>query len=346
MRYIPLVMIKSITLTNIRNFENKSITFNGGMTYIYGVNGSGKTTILEAIHTIATTKSHRTTEDKEMIKDGSPFGKITLHDDDHTYEMVITSQGKRVWLDRVEKKKLSNFIGNLHVVMFAPEDIDLVKGNPQIKRHFLDVSMVQMDKTYIEILIFYKKILKQRNALLKKLQKNDDMTFLNVINDQLVEAGNKIIFRRAQFIEALEIEFMSVCKTFQLDMTTLTYKPSVEENQLKKYLEQSIHQDMLSKTTNFGPHRDDLMIGFKDKNAKHVASQGQARLLALALKIAYYNMLKTNTSKEVTLLLDDVLSELDQENQKRVIDLNAHSKQTLINSAVLLKMTKTNNIEL
>ena len=339
-------MIKSLTLTNIRNFENKTLTFKDGMTYIYGVNGSGKTTILEAIHMVATTKSHRTTEDKEIIKEGAPFGKITLNDDNHTYEMVITNQGKRVWLDRLEKKKLSNFIGNLHVVMFAPEDIELVKGNPQIKRHFLDVSMVQINKTFIEILILYKKILKQRNALLKKLQKHDDMTFLNVINDQLVEVGKNIIESRYLFIEKLDIEFRQVCKSFELDMTSLTYKPSVEINHFKKGLEQNVNQDMLSKTTNIGPHRDDLIIGFKTKNAKHNASQGQARLLALAVKVAYYNMLKKNTKIDVTLLLDDVLSELDHLNQKRVIELNAQSEQTLINSAVLLEFTKTNHIEL
>lgn len=346
MRYIPLVMIKSLELTNIRNFEKKSIKFNEGLTYIYGINGSGKTTILEAIHLIATTKSHRTTEDKEIIKEGAPFGKITLKDDHHLYEMVITSQGKRVWLDQIEKKKLSNFIGHLHVVMFAPEDIDLVKGNPQTKRHFLDVSMVQIDKIYIETLMIYKKILKQRNALLKKLQKSDDMIFLKVINDQLVEAGNKIINDRLKFIERLEKEFKAVCKTFQLEMTSLKYKPSVEESHFKESLEQSINQDILSKTTNYGPHRDDLIIGFKNKNAKHVASQGQSRLLALALKIAYYNLIKINSNNQVTLLLDDVLSELDQLNQSRVIELNKDSEQTIINSAVLLEITKTNHIDL
>jgi DNA replication and repair protein RecF len=327
-------MIKSMTLINIRNFEHKEVVFLKDMTYMYGPNGSGKTTILEAIHLIATTKSHRTSEEKDVIKEGAPFGKITLIDESHTYEMVITNQGKRVWLDHVEKKKLSNFIGYLYVVMFAPEDIDLVKGNPQFKRQFLDVAMVQIDKSYLDILQTYKKILKQRNALLKKLKPNDDFTFLEVINEQLMETGKIIIKKRAHFIETLNQIFIQTCHKFELHHTEIQYKPSVTEQKFKETLNQSLNQDLITKTTNHGPHRDDFLFIFNNKNAKQNASQGQSRLLALALKIALYQTLKEDPLKKVTLLLDDVLSELDIENQSRVLSLKEDAQQMILNSAV------------
>jgi DNA replication and repair protein RecF len=342
MRFIHLVMIKSMTLTNIRNFEHKDVIFQKDMTYMYGPNGSGKTTILEAIHLIATTKSHRTSEEKEVIKEGAPFGKITLVDDQHTYEMVITNQGKRVWLDHVEKKKLSNFIGYLYVVMFAPEDIDLVKGNPQFKRQFLDVAMVQIDKAYLDTLSMYKKILKQRNALLKKLKIGDDLTFLEVINEQLMESGKKIIKTRSQFMETLNEIFTQTCQKFELNYAEIIYKPNTTENKFKDTLNQNIHQDLITKTTNHGPHRDDFLFLFHNKNAKQNASQGQARLLALALKIALYQTLKEDPSKKVTLLLDDVLSELDIENQERVLSLKKEAQQMILNSAIEHKHHKKN----
>lgn len=342
MRFTPLAMIKSMTLTNIRNFEHKEVVFQKDMTYMYGPNGSGKTTILEAIHLISTTKSHRTSEEKEVIKEGAPFGKITLTDDTHTYEMVITNQGKRVWLDQVEKKKLSNFIGYLHVVMFAPEDIDLVKGNPQFKRQFLDVSMVQINKNYLDILSAYKKILKQRNALLKKIKLNDDYTFLEVINEQLIDIGKKIIDSRSLFIEKLNLVFIQTCKKFDLENTSIHYKPSTLTQSFKETLTQSTHQDIMTKTTNYGPHRDDFLFVFQNKNAKQKASQGQARLLALALKVALYQTLKEDPLKKVTLLLDDVLSELDVENQQRVLKLKEDAQQMILNSAVEHKNSNKN----
>ena len=334
MRFIHLAMIKSMTLINIRNFEHKEVVFQKDMTYMYGPNGSGKTTILEAIHLIATTKSHRTSEEKDVIKEGAPFGKITLVDDLHTYEMVITNQGKRVWLDHVEKKKLSNFIGYLYVVMFAPEDIDLVKGNPQFKRQFLDVAMVQIDKSYLDTLSTYKKILKQRNALLKKLKPDDDLTFLEVVNEQLMETGKKIIKSRNEFMETLNHVFIQTCHKFELNHTEIIYKPNVTEHKFKETLNQSRNQDIITKTTNHGPHRDDFIFMFHNKNAKQNASQGQSRLLALALKISLYQTLKEDPLKKVTLLLDDVLSELDIENQQRVLSLKENAQQMILNSAV------------
>ena len=345
MRYTPLAMIKSITLTNIRNFSNKHIEFKETNTNIYGPNGSGKTTILESIHAIATTKSHKASEEKEMIKDGKPFGKITLIDDTHTYEMVITTLGKRVWLDKQEKKKLSNFIGHLHIVLFAPEDIDLIKGNPQFKRQFLDVSMIQLDNPYIQKLSLYKQLLKQRNALLKRLKLNDDETFLNVLNDQLIEVGKEIIKARENFIERLNQVFNEICQSFQLVDAKVVYRPSVHIEKYAKSIQDSKQSDILSKTTNVGPHRDDFSVSFNQSIAKQYASQGQARLLALALKMAVYTLLK-QANKKVTLLLDDVLSELDIDNQKKVLELRTKDSQVILNSAIRLHHKNENDIEL
>ena len=345
MRYTPLAMIKSITLTNIRNFDYKQIVFKNENTNIYGPNGSGKTTILESIHAIATTKSHKANEEKEMIQEGKPFGKITLIDDKHTYEMVITSQGKRVWLDKQEKKKLSNFIGHLHIVLFAPEDIQLVKGNPQIKRQFLDVSMIQLDNLYIQALTHYKNLLKQRNALLKRIKMGDDNTFLHVLNEQLVEVGKSIIKKREKFIFELNTIYPKICEEFNLTDAKIIYKPNVTPDKYFKSVLDNEQADIINKTTQIGPHRDDFLITFNQYSAKQNASQGQARILSLALKISFYHLLKSN-QKETTLLLDDVLSELDEVNQEKVLNLKAKEQQVILNSAVRLYKQNQSDIEL
>lgn len=328
-------MIKEITLTNFRCFIKKNISFHQHMTYIHGMNGSGKTSILEAIHMVSNGRSHRTTEDKNMILKEAPFGKITIQTTDHhTYEVVITPKGKRVWLDHQEIKKLSKFVGHLKSVLFSPEDIDLVKGTPQFKRQFLDVSMMQIDPSYIETLNIYKKILKQRNALLKKIGKDQDLTFLNVLSEQLSSYGKIIIEKRDMFLKTLNKEFADIYQQFNDAEVTILYKPNVHANEILQTMMHNHVSDIILKTSSTGPHRDDIQIMYNGSIAKDQASQGQQRLIAIAMKLAVLEHIKHATNQSVVLLLDDVLSELDEEKQTFILSYQQNNQQTIINSAI------------
>lgn len=308
------------------------MTFDHLQTYMFGDNGVGKTTILEAIHMIATTKSHRTSQEKEIIQDGKSFSKITLETNQNTFEMVLTDKGKRVWLNGVEKRKLSQFIGYLNVVMFAPEDIELIKGSPSYRRQFLDIALIQIDAEYLDTLTRFRKILKQRNALLKKLELNGDLTFLNILSEQLQIEAKTIIEKRKQLINILNQEMQSITKQFQLDSVKLEYDEDVTIEQLYLHLSSKQKIDIIQQTTSKGPHKDDFTVFFEHKNASQYASQGQQRLLALSLKLALFQYLKKESSKELILLLDDVLSELDETHQQQLLTYEFQQHPLIMNS--------------
>lgn len=339
-------MINSIELKNIRCFEHLNLSFDDRFTYIHGDNGSGKTTILEAIHMISNGRSHRTTDDKLLITDDAPFGKISLSMNAHTYEVVLTHKGKRVWINHQEIKKLSQFVGRLKSVLFSPEDIQLVKGAPQFKRQFLDVSMMQIDPIYIDTLNTYKKLLKQRNALLKKIKPGEDKTFLNVLSEQLVTYGTSMISQRQQFITSLNEAFKDIYRTFNDANVKVLYKPNVNTESLNQALLIEQDVDIMMKTTTSGPHRDDIIVLFNGSTAKDKASQGQQRLLAVVLKLAVLHLIKEKTKQPVVLLLDDVLSELDEDKQQRILSFYKENQQTIINSAHQHDVTKGKTIAL
>lgn len=325
-------MIKSIILSNTRCFQQKKIVFEQPQTYMFGDNGVGKTTILEAVHMIATTKSHRTNQDKDIIQDGKPFSKITLETNENTFEMVITDKGKRVWLNGVEKRKLSQFIGHLNVVLFAPEDIELIKGTPTYRRQFLDIAMTQIDPEYLDTLTRYKKILKQRNALLKKIKINEDVTFLNILSEQLLIEAKIMIEKRNQLIRILHDVIQPIAQQFQLEFVTLEYNKDSTLEQLKQHLLTKQTVDIMQQATSRGPHKDDFTVYFQQKKASNYASQGQQRLLALALKLALFQQLKQASKKELVLLLDDVLSELDETHQQQLLTYEFQNYPLIMNS--------------
>ena len=325
-------MIKTLALMNTRCFHQKKLIFEHPQTYMFGDNGVGKTTILEAIHMIATTKSHRTNQDKEIIQEGKPFSKITIETNQNTFEMVITDKGKRVWFNGVEKRKLSQFIGHLNVVLFAPEDIELIKGSPAYRRQFLDIAMIQIDPSYLDILTKYKKILKQRNALLKKIDVTGDFTFLDILSEQLLIEAKTMIEKRTQLISTLNDVIQPITKQFQLPLVKIEYNDDVNLEQLKLHLLTKQKIDIIQQATSRGPHKDDLTVYYEQKNASQYASQGQQRLLALSLKLALFQHLKKESNKELILLLDDVLSELDETHQQQLLTYEFQNYPLIMNS--------------
>lgn len=330
-------MIKRIQLKNIRNHKSLELQFNQSFAYIHGLNGSGKTSILEAIYFCATTKSHRTNDEKDVISNGEPFASVKLWQDDDRYEVVLSKTGKRASINGVEKRKISDFIGHLRIVMFAPEDLELIQGSPQERRQFVDLEWMQLNKNYLRHLNTYKQVLKQRNSLLKKIAIDDDYTFLNILGDQLYEVGSKIIAERTVFVNELNQLFKTVYQRFSKHDVDLHYQPDVDDKAFLNALRKNQKQDILYQTTLAGPHRDDFIFRFNGFEAKSYASQGEQRLMVIALKLALLELIKKKTNQQVTLLLDDVLSELDEERQNLFLKELPNEHQIIMNSTHPIK---------
>ncbi len=330
-------MIKKINLKQFRNHALTELVFDKSFSYIHGLNGSGKTSILEAIYFCATTKSHRTNDEKELIKNNEPFAQVKIWTDQDRYEVVLSKTGKRASINSVEKRKISDFIGHLRVVMFAPEDLELIQGSPQARRQFIDLEWMQLNKNYLRYLNTYKNVLKQRNSLLKKLTIDDDYTFLNILGDQLYEVGSKIIEERMEFIKELNQIFQKIYLRFSEHNVELIYQPDVDQKGFLNALKKNQKQDILYQVTLSGPHRDDLVFRFNGFEAKSYASQGEQRLMVIALKLALLELIKNKTNQQVTLLLDDVLSELDEERQQLFLKQLPNEHQIIMNSTHMIE---------
>lgn len=303
-------MIEYLELRNFRNHEHIQIHFQSKNTFIEGLNGSGKTSIIEAIYYTSTLKSFKTTDDNALLQQNKPYFKIYLKTKKDEYEIVFNEGKKFLKINKLIYPKMSDFIANLKTIVFSAEDLNLIYGIPGIRRDFLDTVMVQINKDYLKNLSTYKKVLKERNALLKKLKIDSDFTFLKIINKRLEKEANIIIEARTAFINKLNKAFKMRFKSFTLkDDVEVIYQPNVSLNTLESVLNRRIKVDLFAETTSSGPHRDELLIMFNKNLAKDYASQGQNRLIILSLKLALIDLY--DNKDEIIILLDDVLSELD-----------------------------------
>lgn len=304
-------MIEYLELRNFRNHEQIKVEFNSKNTFIEGFNGSGKTSIIEAISYISFLKSFRTNEDDLLIKKSKEYFKIVLKTNNDTYEVVYNQGRKLLKINKIVVSKMSEFIANLKTIVFSPEDLNLVYGPPALRRMFMDQVMVQLNKNYLADLSTYKTILRERNALLKKLKGDSDLTFLNIINKRIEVEANKIISKREEFIEKLNRAFKRRFKSFNKnDDVEVVYEPNCALNTLEAVLNSRFKRDLFVESTSAGPHRDDMLIKFNNSPAKDIASQGQVRLITLSLKLALIDLY--NKGEEIIILLDDVLSEFDE----------------------------------
>lgn len=338
-------MIKKLSLRNFRNHKLLELNFNNKFVYINGPNGIGKTSILESIYYISTTKSHRTNNDLNVIKENEVFSQIKLETTKKKYMMVISDLGKVTSINNKEVKRLSDFVGDLKVVMFSPEDLNLIKGSPGIRRNFIDLELMKINKEYLNSLNLYKNILKQRNALLKEIDLTSDLTLLNILGNELYQIGSKIIDYRIDFINKLNEYTKEQYKQFSNNNIEIIYEPNVNKESFYKHLTNNQKQDILYKTTISGPHRDDFNVFFNEKEAKN-ASQGEIRLIVVAIKLGLLKIIKTTVNDDVILLLDDVLSELDSNIQNQFLKSLPEDIQIIMNSAIKIKSDKIQIINL
>jgi DNA replication and repair protein RecF len=340
--------IEELTLTNYRSYVKTNVTFENKVNVILGENAQGKTNIMESIFVLALAKSHRTTKEKELIRWNEEYAKIegTVKKSNGpvSVQLVITTKGKKAKVNSLEQRRLSDYIGSLNVVMFAPEDLNLVKGSPQVRRRFIDMEIGQVNPIYMHELNQYQKILHQRNHLLKNLQRSpkSDQTMLEILTEQLSEIAAKIIRKRIAFIEQLEKWAQPIHSGISRELETLNivYKPSLEvleSSDLSKMKEDYISKfreitkrEIDRGTTLLGPHRDDLEFLVNEKNVQTYGSQGQQRTTALSLKLAEIELIHEEVGEYPILLLDDVLSELDDFRQSHLLNTIQGKVQTFV----------------
>ncbi|CDQ37849.1 MULTISPECIES: DNA replication/repair protein RecF [Virgibacillus] len=342
--------IKQLQLKNYRNYHDLDISFDDKINVIIGENAQGKTNLMEAIYLLAFTKSHRTPREKELIKWEEEYakieGRITKRKQSFPLEIVISSKGKKAKLNRLEQKRLSDYIGALNVVMFAPEDLTIVKGAPQIRRRFIDMELGQIQPRYIYHLGQYQKILKQRNHVLKQLQRgvSRDTTMLHVLTEQLLDHAATLLERRFVFLDLLRKWASPIHHGIsrQLEKLEIKYSPTIEvsEEANKENIETiyaNKFNDIEAKeiergTTLIGPHRDDLLFIVNNKNVQTYGSQGQQRTTALSVKLAEIELIYNEVGEYPILLLDDVLSELDDYRQSHLLNTIHGKVQTFVST--------------
>ncbi|MBP1994593.1 DNA replication/repair protein RecF [Paenibacillus eucommiae] len=347
------MFLTKFSLQHYRNYEQVELSTNSNVNIFVGPNAQGKTNLLEAIYVMALTKSHRTHQDKELI--GWNSEQAFLHAEVNKkygpckLDLQITQKGKKAKINGLEQRKLSNFIGAMNVVMFAPEDLEIVKGAPGGRRRFLDMEIGQVQPSYLYDLSQYQKILQQRNHGLKQSIGSGQAgeALLAVWNEQLAQYGVKIMKKRQSFIKKLQHWAETIHKGITNDQESLTirYAPSFEfpENedesvlfsQFMIKLSQVKDQELRRGITLVGPHRDDLLFFINEKEVQTYGSQGQQRTTALSLKLAEIELIHGEVGEYPLLLLDDVLSELDEYRQTQLIRTFQRKVQTFITTTGL-----------
>ena len=345
--------LTNLQLQNFRNYESVQLEFTDGVHVFIGENAQGKTNLMESIYTLAMTKSHRTTNDKELIGWNKEFatikGTVEKTTTKTNLELQFSKKGKIAKVNYLEQKRLSSYLGNLNVILFAPENLTLVKGSPQNRRKFVDMELGQMSSLYLYDLVEYNRVLKQRNTYLKQLaiKKKQPDEYLDVLSEMLSELASKIVFHRLDFMKQLEALAIPIHDQLSLgrEKFSVSYQATIPlEDGLTPSQMKEIYMNQFKKnqtreadqaTTLIGPHRDDLIFYLNEVPVQTYGSQGQQRSTVLSLKLAEIELMKLSTGEYPLLLLDDVLSELDDDRQTHLIKAIENKVQTFITTTSL-----------
>lgn len=331
------MIIRSLELKNFRNYADLGITFDTGTNILYGDNAQGKTNVLESLYVSGTTKSHRGSRDREMIRFDTEAAHIrtVVEKNGAAHKIDIhlkKNSAKGIAVNGVPIRKAGELFGLLNLVVFSPEDLNIIKDGPTQRRRFLDMELSQLDRIYLHNLTKYHKVLQQRNKLLKDIHFRPDLeATLPVWEEQLIGYGTKIIQRRAQFLEELNDIICDIHANISggKEKLQLCYEPAAAAEEFARKMEESRQRDLKMGMTSYGPHRDDVSFLINDTDIRKYGSQGQQRTAALSLKLAEIELVRQLIHDTPVLLLDDVLSELDSSRQNYLLG-SIHDIQTII----------------
>lgn len=331
------MVIKSLKLKNYRNYELLDLTFDPKTNILYGDNAQGKTNILEALYLSGTTKSHRGTKDRDLVRFGCDEAHLETIVEKRGMEFQIDMHLKKnspkgIAINKIPIRKASELFGIIHFVFFSPEDLNIIKEGPAGRRRFIDLELSQLDKVYLSNLSNYNRIINQRNSLLKDIYRQDHLVeTLDIWDMQLVEYGTKVMEARKKFVGEVNeiISNIHYKLTGGREQISLTYETSISGMTLEQALKKNRERDLRLKSTSVGPHRDDLCFMAGNLDIRKFGSQGQQRTAALSLKLSEIELVRSMIKDTPVLLLDDVLSELDKHRQNYLLD-SIHDIQTVI----------------
>lgn len=341
--------IDSLSLMNFRNYETLNISF-GDLNIIYGLNGSGKTNIIEAIYTLALTKSFRINNDKVMIKKGKIKAKIKgnvlKNGDENTFGVEISNDGKVVTINGEKQDKVSDYVSRINVILFNPSDTRLIDEAPMIRRKMLNIEISQIYKEYLVILTNYQRILKQRNFYLRGMYVNGSYTntYLDILTKKLIEYGSIICKYREKFVDninkyiASNYEKIFGSGTLKIRYVS-TFKNKSEDDLIKRYKDNYQKELSVGKTLE-GIHHDDIVFVLDNNNLKEWGSEGQRKNAIISFKLAEISVINEIKGFYPILILDDLFSELDKEKVTNLLGMLDRNVQTFITTTDLKNISK------
>lgn len=340
------MILTNLKLKNFRNYDDLDLTFNKKINIFIGNNAQGKTNILESIYVLSLTKSHRTNKDLYLIKQNSLFTKIIgiINDNDiiNKYEVLINENGKRVSINDKPLKKVSEYLSKINAIMFCPDDLEIIKGSPQERRSFFNISISGFNNNYVRYLNEYNKILKTRNEYLKNYEIiNKD--YLDVLTNKLIDLNIYIYNERKKYVETINKYLKDIYKDITgKENIVLKYDSFInndDRNELEDKFNMVYNNELFQKVTLLGIHKDDFSIFIDDVKINNYGSQGQHRIAILCLKLAEIKIYEEEYNKKPILLLDDIFSELDSTKKTNIIKFIKNDLQVFITS------TDLNNID-
>ena len=340
------MILTKLQLKNFRNYDNLDLNFNKKINIFIGNNAQGKTNILESIYVLSLTKSHRTNKDLYLIKQNSLFTKIigTINDEDkiNKYEVLINENGKRVSINKKKKKKVSEYLSKINAIMFCPDDLEIIKGSPQERRSFFNISISGFNNNYVRYLNEYNKILKTRNEYLKNYEiVNKD--YLDVLTNKLIDLNIYIYNERKKYVETINKYLKDIYKDItgkeNIILKYDSFMDNDDRNELEDKFNMVYNNELFQKVTLLGIHKDDFSIFIDNVKINNYGSQGQHRIAILCLKLAEIKIYEEEYNKKPILLLDDIFSELDSTKKTNIIKFIKNDLQVFITS------TDLNNID-
>ena len=358
------MQVRQLGLENFRNYERLAIEPGAELNVFVGRNAQGKSNLLESLYVLATSKSTRAAKDTELIRFGQPFARVTadvVRDKNSDIEIELTlsqAEKKAAKINGVRHTRLAEVIGQVNAVLFDSGDLEIIRGEPSVRRRFLDLEIAQTSPRYVHALGSFRKALEQRNRLLRDLRDGragrDARSSLPAWNEQLVQHGALLVERRRRFLDRLATLAAGVHQTLSDDRDTLeiAYAPSfplddcVEAAPIRERFLEALAtvegEEMARGTTLRGPQRDDVVFCVNGQDCRLYGSQGQQRTVALSLKLAERQLIEEIVGEPPLLLLDDVLSDLDDARRRHLFDLTAQAgSQTFLSCTNLRAFSKS-----
>ena len=347
--------IKRLRLTNFRNYIDLDIQFNDNMNIFIGDNGAGKTNILESIYILSLTKSNRYGLEENLINFNEAFSRISgmiyTSSLSRKQEVLLTKNSKQLYINDKEIRRSREYISKFCVIAFTPNDLEILKGSPNVRRNMMNIDISQLQNDYVSYLNEYNSIIKIRNEYLKKMNinGNTDERYLDVVNQNLISKASKIYYYRYDFINKINEYLPKIFKKIAgIDGLTLSFVNNIHvdgynqdniEKKMSEKLKKNFKLELMQGMTIIGPHRDDFYFSLNGVDMRQFASQGQQRIAVISLKIAEIYLFKEEIGEYPVLLLDDIFSEIDSKKRNKIIKFLNEDIQSIITT------TDINDIE-